>query len=46
LENGNAYLCHQAGQPSFRPLLEEKYDLVEELTLGMSSHPYALWRRK
>ena len=46
LANNNAYLCHQAGQPSFRPLLEEKYDLVEELTLGLSSHPYALWRRK
>jgi hypothetical protein len=46
LENNNAYLCHQAGTPSFRPLLEEKYDLVEELTLGLSSHPYALWRRK
>ena len=46
LANNNAYLCHQDGHPSFLPLLKEKYDLVEELTLGMSSHPYALWRIK
>ncbi len=46
LANNNAYICHQVGHPSFRPLLDEKYDLVEELTLGLSSHPYALWRAK
>lgn len=46
LADKSAYLCHHQGHPSFLPLLQEKYDLVEELTLGMSSHPYALWRAK
>lgn len=46
LANNNAYLCHQDGHPSYLPLLQDKYDLVEELTLGMSLHPYALWKAK
>ena len=46
LANDSAYLCHEPGKPCFRPLLESRYDLVAEESIGMSSHPYALWKRK
>lgn len=46
LSNNTAYLCHQSGQPSFLPVLKDKYELVDERTLGLSKHPYALWKAK
>lgn len=32
--------------PSWRPLLESKYDLVAEENIGLDFHPHALWKRK
>lgn len=32
------------GDPSFRPLLEGRYRLIEEKALGLGNHPHALWK--
>jgi SAM-dependent methyltransferase len=39
-----AYYSWNHGQPSYRPAIEARYDLVAEEELGLSGHPHALWR--
>ena len=42
----SAYASWGGGGESFRPLLEAQYDLIAEESIGLSSHPHALWRLK
>jgi len=46
LADGSAYKCHEEVEVRFRDALLTRYNLVAEETLGMSSHPYALWEKK
>lgn len=45
-EVGTAYRTCELGEPSFRPLLEARYDLVHEESAGIGGHPHALWSRR
>jgi hypothetical protein len=42
----DAYLCHDIETPSFRCLIEERYDLIAEECIGITRQPHALWVRK
>jgi len=41
----HTYRTNEQGRPSFRPLLESRYDLLAEESIGLGQHPHALWRR-
>lgn len=41
-----SYYSWEEGRPSWRPLIEERYNLVAEEALGFSKHPHALWAKK
>ncbi len=41
-----SYRSYGDDHPSFRPLLEARYDLIAEESLGLSPSPHALWRLK
>lgn len=41
-----SYYAWEPGRPSFRPLIEERYELIAEESIGFSRHPHAIWRRK
>jgi hypothetical protein len=41
-----AYYTWGGTQPSFRPLLQEQFELVAEESIGLGSHPHALWHRR
>ena len=41
-----SYLTCEEHEPSFRPLLEERYKLLREESIGIGSHPHALWERR
>ncbi len=41
-----SYYAWEAGQPSFKPLLQDRYALVAEEAIGLSGYPYALWARR
>ncbi len=41
-----AYYSWGNGQPSYRPLLEHDYEVIAEESIGLGSHPHALWRRR
>lgn len=41
-----SYYAWESGRPSWRPLIEERYDLIAEEALGFSLHPHAIWRKK
>lgn len=41
-----SYYAWEEGRPSWRPLLEERYELVVEEHIGFSKHPHVLWKRK
>lgn len=41
-----AWYAWEPGRPSFRPLIEKRYDVVAEESIGFSGHPHVLWRRK
>ncbi len=41
-----SYYAWEEGRPSWRPLIEERYDLIAEESIGFSRHPHALWKRK
>jgi SAM-dependent methyltransferase len=41
-----AYSTWETNAPSFKPLLQARYDLVMEEAIGFGALPHALWRRK
>ena len=41
-----AYYMWNNGGASYRPLLEAQYDLIAEESIGLGSHPHALWKLK
>ncbi len=41
-----SYYSWEDGRPSWRPLIEERYELVAEESIGFSLHPHACWKRK
>ena len=41
-----SYYAWEPGRPSFRPLIEARYDLIAEESIGFSLHPHGLWRRR
>ncbi len=41
-----SYRSYGDDHPSYRPLLEARYDLIAEESLGLSPSPHALWRAK
>lgn len=41
-----SYYAWEPGRPSWRPLIEERYELIAEESIGFSLHPHALWRLK
>jgi len=46
LKTDSAYKTQEPGQPSFRHLLTERYDLIVEESIGLGSHPHAIWKLK
>jgi hypothetical protein len=42
----DTYRTREDGRPSFRPLLEARYDLLAEESIGLGKHPHALWVRR
>jgi hypothetical protein len=40
------YYSWNHGQPSYRPAIELRYDLVAEESIGLTGHPHALWKLK
>lgn len=40
-----AWRTCEPGEPSFKPLIAERYALVRECEIGIGLHPHALWRR-
>ena len=45
-QGAGAYRTQEHGQPSFRHLLETKFNLVAEENIGLGKHPHALWSLK
>lgn len=41
-----SYRSYGDDHPSYRPLLEARYDLIAEESLGLSPSPHGLWRSK
>ena len=41
-----AWYAWEPGRPSWRPLIEERYELIAEESIGFSLHPHVLWKRK
>ena len=41
-----SYLTCEKGEPSFKPLLQDRYKLVVEENIGIGMHPHALWKRR
>ncbi|HEX2900443.1 MAG TPA: putative sugar O-methyltransferase [Bacteroidia bacterium] len=41
-----SYRSYGDDHPSFRPLLEARYELIAEESLGLSPSPHALWLRR
>ena len=41
-----AYSSWGGNGESFRPLIEVRYNLITEESLGLSDHPHALWQLK
>lgn len=41
-----AWYAWEPGRPSFRPLIEARYEVIAEEAIGFSRHPHVLWSRK
>ena len=41
-----SYYAWEAGRPSWRPLIEERYEILAEESIGFSKHPHAIWKMK
>ena len=41
-----AWYAWEPGRPTWRHLLEERYNLLAEESIGFSRHPHCLWRMK
>lgn len=47
LRNGKPAYCSWGGKgDSFRPLIETRFTLAAEESIGLSNHPHALWKLK
>ncbi len=41
-----SYYAWEPGRPSWRPLIEARWEIIAEESIGFSLHPHALWRRR
>ncbi len=41
-----SYYAWEPGRPSWRQLIEARYELIAEESIGFSLHPHAIWKRK
>ncbi len=46
LDTDSAYKTQEPGQPSWRHLLEDRFNLVVEESIGLGNHPHAVWALK
>lgn len=45
-KGAGAWKTQEHGQPSWRHLLTERYELVHEAEIGLGPHPHTIWRLK
>lgn len=41
-----SYYAWEPGRPSWKPLLEERWQIVAQENIGFSKHPHCIWSRK